>query len=71
MKYRIILKELWWTPVFNASPQYLFKRKENDFYEIGCRTTARKYKWEFTIKEVDELAKRPGFGDLFFVEGRK
>lgn len=70
MKYRCVLKQLWWTPIFNDNPQYLFKRPENDFYEVGCRTTVRKYKWEFSRKELYELLGQPGFKELFLVEAK-
>lgn len=52
---RFLLKTLWWTSIFSHTPQYLYFK--DDMFEVGCYSSAKKYKWEFTEEEVIQLYK--------------
>lgn len=57
MKNRLVLKKLWFTTLFDCSPRYLYFDSRFDCFEIGCLSQARKFKYEFTDEEVEQLKK--------------
>ena len=70
-KYRIVKPgRCWWCELIDGkSDQYLFYDELQKRYRIGVRTTALKYKWEFTDKEIDRIRnEHPDFDFIFDLE---
>lgn len=68
MKYRVYLRQLWWTPQFDDQPTYLYLDNKTRDFNVGCRATASKNWWEFSEEELELLKKMRAFEELFWYE---
>lgn len=69
---RLIIKHLWFCCYWDDSPHYLYWNDEFEMFDIGNRSQARKYKWEFTDEELEQIKKDYDV-DTYFItvkEGR-
>ena len=57
MKNRLVIKNLWFTTIFDNSPNFLYFDTRFDCFEVGSFSQARKFKYEFTEEEVEQMKK--------------